>query len=120
MLRWTLLFFFIAVTFLSLKPRSVGLELEVNDKLGHALAYFVLTMNSLLVFDFVYRYRIIVGLFLYGVLIELLQGFIPGRYSSWMDLLANGTGIILGLWILFIFGRWIRRLLNSFGIRVKN
>jgi VanZ family protein len=34
--------------------------------------------------------------FIYGLLLEFLQGFIPGRESSLMDVLANTGGIVIG------------------------
>lgn len=42
---------------------------------------------------------------LIGVLIELGQGFIPGRYSEWSDLLANGAGTILGFGVFYVIYR---------------
>lgn len=119
MLRWTLWFLFLFVLFMSLKPWSIDTGIEVNDKLGHALAYFALTFNCSLVFGSAKHLRIVLYLFLFGILIELLQGWIPGRERSGYDLLANLTGIMLGMGFLSIFGKRIRSLFSLAGITVK-
>ena len=47
--------------------------------------------------------------FVYSTLLEYLQNFIPGRQYDLIDLLANSTGIVLGLTI------W--RIKNKFSFR---
>ena len=38
--------------------------------------------------------------FIYGVLLEVLQGFVPGRYPSWLDIVLNALGIITAVWLV--------------------
>ncbi len=69
-----------------------------NDKVTHALAYAGLTLW----FTGLYprsRYPLIAGgLFMLGAMIEILQGAMPlGRQSDFRDLVANTTGIGIGL-----------------------
>lgn len=110
MLRIVFYLLLIFVTYLSLRTRTHGLNLEVNDKFGHGLAYFVLMVNGGLAFGKRRYFYIAGGLFAFGLLIEFLQGMIPGRFSSFFDLVANSTGIVFGLAILFIFGQSILQL----------
>jgi len=35
----------------------------------------------------------------YGLLIELIQGFIPWRSADWRDAAANALGAALGVWL---------------------
>jgi VanZ family protein len=101
------------VVYLSLKPKSAPQLIEVNDKLGHTLAYFALMSNGLLAFPSRDKKWLAVLIFLLGLVIEILQGFIPGRFSSFYDLLANGTGIIIGWLFVLIFGKTILSLLRK-------
>ncbi len=39
--------------------------------------------------------------------IEWTQLFLPGRYSSWTDVLANGLGAGIGAWGSSLFRRWV-------------
>jgi VanZ family protein len=46
---------------------------------------------------------------LYGALLEGLQAFVPGRFMSGADLLANTLGVLLGF-AGFALTRWVRGL----------
>jgi len=74
------------------------------DKVGHAIAYAALFFSGacslrnfsdkkLLTFSSLRN--LILGCFLYGFLIEILQHFLPHRSFDPFDMLANATGIIL-------------------------
>ena len=55
-------------------------------------------------------WRIAVGLFIFGVLIEISQRMVAYRTSDWMDLLADSVGILLGLAIAVAgVGGWSMR-----------
>jgi VanZ family protein len=116
MLRWIFYFLLLLVTFLSLKPKMQGLDIQVNDKLGHGLAYFVLMVNGYLAFGKKNQYRMIVFLIFFGALMEILQGLTPNRETSFFDLLANSSGICLGWLFVLIFEKWIVQLLKKLKI----
>jgi VanZ family protein len=89
----------IGITYLSLKSASHATPIRINDKLGHFIAYAVFSLNALIVWRLKsYRFKTILGLVLvsYGLLMELLQGFVPGREVSGYDLLANSIGVGIG------------------------
>lgn len=69
---------------------------RVNDKLEHVLAFAYLAF----LVDFSFpgnRHGLLKVLLLlaYGVLIEVIQYFIPYRMFSFLDVLADGVGIIV-------------------------
>ncbi|MDX5428540.1 MAG: VanZ family protein [Bacteroidota bacterium] len=77
--------------------------LEFSDLLLHFLIYSFWMVLSLWARPFPtrppLRRTILVGVILISLslLIEIIQGvFIPGRTFSLLDLLANGTGILIG------------------------
>ncbi|HNP18151.1 MAG TPA: VanZ family protein [Fulvivirga sp.] len=39
---------------------------------------------------------------IYGMVIEVIQEYIPGRSMEWLDLLANCSGSILGISLFYI------------------
>lgn len=88
-----------AVTLLSLIPVSA---VGVSDKLSHLLTYFVLAgWFGLLATN---RYRLVltlVGLLVFGMLIELLQGMTAYRQAEWADVAANAAGVLLGATLYF-------------------
>ena len=85
-----------AITTLSLVPVTGAIAVNVWDKAQHAGAYIVL---GLLTWAAGNRANIpfthATWLFAYGIGIELVQGFLPWRSFSVLDMLANGTGIAI-------------------------
>ena len=106
----------VLVTYLSLRAGDGKSTLPVNDKVGHMIAYFVLMVNAGLLISMKHFPRPALMLLLYGAFIEYLQGMVPGRTSSYQDLIANSFGICLGWAFLLIFGTRVIRLLRKFGL----
>lgn len=73
------------------------------DKVQHFTAYFVLTLSWLFTAQksgkqLSYRFWVVLTVFLYGVLMEFFQQiFTDFREADIYDVLANSSGIILGL-----------------------
>jgi VanZ family protein len=89
------------IVFLSLYPKPPQpLEFEQSDKLSHIIAYMIL----MLWFANIYsqrssRFQISIGFFVMGVSLEFLQGMSAYRTFSYSDMLANGFGILLALYL---------------------
>lgn len=92
------------ISYLSL-GRSIdfGIEIPMNnsDKVKHAIAYFVLSYSWMTALEnkgilSKYKTILLVLLFLYGVLIEILQMTITTyRQGDFFDLAANLSGILM-------------------------
>ena len=101
--RISLAFVFLGITILSLLPPKSGLELGEHDKINHFIAYSVLSLNfGIVVANFRKHLIGVPFLIAYGLLMEYIQGFVPGREPSWLDALANTSGIIIGYCVYFI------------------
>ena len=89
------------IVFLSLWPKPPQpLEFEQSDKLYHVIVY----MTLMLWFCNIYPQRssqlqLSLGFFVMGVSLELLQGMTEYRTFSYTDMLANGIGILLALYL---------------------
>jgi len=89
------------IIFLSLWPKPPQpLEFEQSDKLSHIMAYMILVLW----FANIYpqrssRFQLSIGFFAMGVCLELLQGMTEYREFSYTDMLANGLGILLALYL---------------------
>ena len=82
-----------------------------SDKLGHFLAYAVLSIA----FSLIIRQRkslgwILFGLIAFGILMEYLQGLTGYRYADPEDAVANSIGVVFG--VLFHFSPLRRVLLK--------
>lgn len=69
---------------------------SVNDKLGHILAFLYLAI--LVDFSFPassFNLPKILALLAYGVLIEVIQYYLPHRTFSLLDILADGGGLMI-------------------------
>ena len=70
------------------------------DKLLHVIEYFFLGVLGYRAYENEHKYiAIIVSIFgiLFGFIDEIWQSFIPGRYPSYYDVIADGIGVILGV-----------------------
>ena len=65
------------------------------DKLNHFLAFSTLAIVGM--FGYKKYTFIIVGLLAFGIQIEVVQGFIPNREMSLLDIFADSVGILIGL-----------------------
>jgi VanZ family protein len=82
---------------------------QVLSNLAHIPAFTFLAFILLKTFNangdrLFSHFWILSGLFLFAISTELLQSFIPGRTSSFMDLGLNAIGILIGFLIIRLFG----------------
>lgn len=92
--------------------------LQLSDKLLHVLMYFLLCFLVGIGLSKQNKYpdarvKAIAAAIIYsafvGILMEVLQEFVPGRYGDWRDVLANLLGVIAAVPLLF----WIRSRCRS-------
>ena len=93
----------IGITVLSLVPIEGGLAINIWDKAQHSGAYIYLT---LLLCAAANPHRITprhMGMLMaYGIAIEVAQATLPWRSFSFLDMLANASGIALGTLIVLL------------------
>jgi VanZ family protein len=99
----------VATTYLATTQLPASLQ-EVNDKLGHLLAYLGLALLMDGAFpDRGFGWRKWLPLMLYGIGIELIQSQIPYRQFSLLDLVANGGGLAIYAIVAPFVGRNLLR-----------
>jgi len=111
------LFITIFIAILSLaKIDSIVLEPSVPniDKIYHSIAYFFLMLSWLYAFfkeeTFLKKVKyIIFACFVYGIVIEVLQAATTTyRTASYLDIIANGSGVVLAALAFHFFEKKIR------------
>ena len=108
---WRLIFFFVlcAVMTFALLPTSGTPGFTGQDKLIHLIVFSVLfflgakAYPGLISWKWLYLY---LGLFSYGVLMELLQGQTSYRNMEAWDLVADSLGLIVGHSALKLFSKY--------------
>lgn len=103
----------LGITVLSLMPPSSGVEIHVNDKIGHFVAYAVWMVNIGLLVSSKHYWKIILAILVYSGIMEFFQSFIPGREVSFYDMMANTIGAIIGTAILLLFGQQILKIVSK-------
>ena len=105
---------FIAILSL-IKTDNILLESFSNsDKVYHAIAYFFLMLSWLYTFHKKEAFNknvkyVILACFIYGIIIEVLQGITTTyRTASYLDMLANGSGVVLAVLAFHLFEKKIR------------
>lgn len=108
---WRLIFFFVlcAVMTFALLPTSGTPGFTGQDKLIHLIVFSVLfflgakAYPGLISWKWLYLY---LGLFSYGVLMELLQGQTSYRSMEAWDLVADSLGLMVGHSALKLFSKY--------------
>ena len=87
----------VLLLYLSLTPEPPNTQLEHGDKLGHMLAYGVLTYFWAQVLT-ARRQRLALALsfIVLGVILEYIQGWTGWRTFDYYDMLANSAGVVAG------------------------
>jgi VanZ family protein len=83
--------------YLAFSPGGNGLHSYFNDKLMHAVGFFVMTVLAHLAHPQTWRKWPVFGLIAFGLAIELVQGYLPYRSFSMWDWTADIFGILLYL-----------------------
>ena len=96
-------------TYLSLVPKPGAVFEASPDKFLHLLCWGVLLVSLWLACGVKgFRMWMVPALFGYSVLVEIGQIWVPNRYFSFADIIANGAGILLGtlaVWLCWVVTR---------------
>lgn len=107
----------LTITMMTLTPSPSAIQQSVNDKLGHTMAFLVLAFLVHASWpQLPFSWRQIIPLTGYGLAIEITQYFIPNRYFSLLDIVADCAGI--GLYLLLL--PLLMRLLKTFPDNITN
>ena len=95
----------VVLTWQLISPDPYGGKLPINDKLVHCLLFAVLGLSGLAVWPSSWLSRVLIGLAIYGLLVEIIQYQVPGRSFELMDWVADLLGLLLALliWRLWIW-----------------
>lgn len=80
---------------MAFSPSEMGLQPQLNDKLLHSGGFAVMAFLSHMAHPRVPIIRLIVGLSLFGIGIELIQAWLPYRDFSLWDWGADILGVVL-------------------------
>ena len=101
-------------------PVEMGGLFEFEDKVYHAIAYFVLMAW----FAQIYHkgnQRIFIALIftVMGLGVEYLQSLNPARYAEFGDMVANATGVILGFSLTLTDAKYILQRVEKIIVPVR-
>jgi VanZ family protein len=85
----------LAISFLTTTSHTLPVAGDINDKVGHVIAFFLLALLVDLSFPaWSFRTKVLV-LIAYGLSIEVAQAYLPYRSCSLFDLGADAGGLAL-------------------------
>lgn len=95
----------LAVIYFSLTPRlELPYDFSFADKVCHIISYLWLAALPFFAFStFKAFLSASMGMFLLGICLEIVQCYIPGRSFSFGDIVADGIGVVLGMWLASMF-----------------
>lgn len=86
-----------SIMFLATTTIKIEVVESMWDKSNHFMAFFVLYVLLSLAYKELSIKMKIAFLLAYAFLIEIVQYFIPGRYFSLLDVVADSIGIAIGI-----------------------
>ncbi|MEM1263427.1 MAG: VanZ family protein [Pseudomonadota bacterium] len=101
-LRWPLLWFgggallCTYIIYAALTPITLFVPTTLWDKASHAVAFFVLTVWFSALVARRHMGRLVIGMIVLGIAIEVAQSFIPSRHPDVLDIVADVIGITAG------------------------
>ncbi|MBL8314343.1 MAG: VanZ family protein [Rubrivivax sp.] len=100
--RWLLLLMLAITSWLAFMPAQPQPDAAPHlDKLEHVVAFAALSFVARLGGDSRSpALRVGLALLAYGLLIEVVQSWLPSRHADVLDLAADAAGIVLGLLLL--------------------
>lgn len=110
--RFGLPLYLLIIAFLCLLPSDSSPPIGIRDKVLHASAYGIgalLVMHGFLG----RRFLLLLVVFVWGVLMEIGQRYVPGRSFEYADMLANGVGIILGVGVFAAVGMVLPKAISQ-------
>lgn len=107
----------VAILSLGAVPKiNIGLNLKSSDKYLHFIAYFTLCLLWFFALRdrlhrYVFRILIPLGLILYGIILEGLQGGLTTyRTADIYDAIANSAGVLGAMFLFNKLLRWYRSI----------
>lgn len=97
----------IAYTYLGLTPHPENAVPVFNDLLMHFIGYIIAAISISFARPLWPFWQRALFLIAYSFAIEVGQHFNPPRTFSLADMLANSTGVILGLLVVFILTKYV-------------
>jgi len=89
----------------------VTLNITGADKLAHAVSYCLLMIWFAGLYAPRHHWIVAVSLLALGLVLELVQWSLPYRFFESADLLANATGVMVGLVLsIFLLAGWCQRI----------
>ena len=90
-----MLFCIVTITWLATSKINSPIILSVNDKLSHIAAFYALALMVDFAFPkYTFNWQKFLMLFLYGLLLEIVQHNLPYRHFSLLDLAADAIGML--------------------------
>ncbi len=80
---------------IAFSPAEAGLQPQLNDKFLHATGFLFMGLLAHLAYPYSKKRYLIIGLSLLGLIIEIVQAYLPYREFSLWDWCADFFGVVL-------------------------
>jgi len=99
---------YLATTTQEIKPLE-----HTWDKANHFIAFMTLYVLLSLAYKYLSILMKIALLLAFGMQIEIVQYFIPGREFSLLDVVADSVGIAIGIVVYYLYKKYRRSVIKA-------
>ena len=104
---------FIAIEYLATTTQEIKPLAHTWDKANHFIAFMTLYILLSLAYKNLSILMKIALLLAFGMQIEIVQSFIPGRDFSGFDVVADSVGIAIGIVTYYFYEKYRRKLTKA-------
>ena len=97
-----------SIEYLATTTREIKVIEHIWDKANHFTAFMTLYILLSLAYRHLSVLMKIVLLLAFGMQIEIVQSFIPGRDFSLFDVVADSVGIVIGIVVYYLYEKYRR------------
>lgn len=107
---WRWFFFVYVAVVLAFSALPIpGHIIAGGDKFKHLTAFFAFALFFIKAFPNAGFLKVFLWGLFFGIFIEIMQFFIPGRSSELLDIAADGAGLVLGMAACSIYSLTVAR-----------
>jgi VanZ family protein len=97
-----------SIEYLATTTQEIKIIEHTWDKANHFIAFMTLYILLSLAYQHLSLITKVLILLAFGMQIEIVQSFIPGRDLSGFDVVADSVGIVIGIVVCTLYKKYIR------------
>ncbi len=98
------------IILIGLSVYPLGNQIPTNDKFNHLIGFCVYIVLFKLAYPKMNSLFLLISGIGLGILIEIIQSFVPYRQTEFLDVVADTVGLIIGFVLIKLWNKFLYKL----------